>query len=485
MKKSKLKVIILMIITLLLITKNVYADDYPDDIYDGDYSIEDMLRNYSVVTFGQKNYDSNATKLNGQLPGSLQIFHIIGNFIVKGNLVAVNNSTTYGNTNPYSYAFSCYQGSPNSYWCNNYFGAGTAQLSSNSLDENRHSYIENSFINSFMCLHGKVFSKLGQSCDSSPNVGTYINIERLYDNIIEKQSKIAKGRHIDSNEKNIHIEIGGNYYIDNINNIDSIIFDNFENNENELTTITITDTGAINIPKIYDTTIDSEGIIPTNDSYDSTKPNNSYPGNYVLTKYKGNIIWNIPNATYIKVPTNPFVGHLIAPNADVEGEEFHFAGAFLVNSLAVEGNTEAHFYPLTKNSIPYRSSNDNYKAIPKISKKNGTITFQNAVNEEELEEGMVVSFKVDTEKGYLLSGIEIKDEEGNIVEFKEIGDGEYEFTMPATNVTITPQFKEKNIKNTIEQVITNPKTGSNFFIVLSIIISFIIGFRKIKKEKIS
>ena len=96
---------------------------------------------------------------------------------------------------------------------------------------------------------------------------------------------------------------------------------------------------------------------------------------------------------------------------------------------------------------------------------------------------MVVSFKVEAESDYLLSGMEIKDEEGNIVEFKETGDGEYEFTMPATNVTITPQFKEKNMKNAIEQIITNPKTGNKFFFLLGIIIiSSIIGFRKIKKE---
>ena len=96
---------------------------------------------------------------------------------------------------------------------------------------------------------------------------------------------------------------------------------------------------------------------------------------------------------------------------------------------------------------------------------------------------MVVSFKVEAESDYLLSGMEIKDDEENIIEFKEIGDGEYEFTMPATNVTITPKFVEKNIKNTIEQIITNPKTKNNFFILLGIIIvCFIVGYKKIKKK---
>ena len=64
--------------------------------------------------------------------------------------------------------------------------------------------------------------------------------------------------------------------------------------------------------------------------------------------YHGNIIRNVPNATYIKLKENaPFAGHLIAPNADVDTPELHFAGCFIVNSIYGEGNTETHFYSLT------------------------------------------------------------------------------------------------------------------------------------------
>ena len=38
---------------------------------------------------------------------------------------------------------------------------------------------------------------------------------------------------------------------------------------------------------------------------------------------------------------------MIAPNADVETPELHFAGCFIVNSIYGEGNTEAHFYPIS------------------------------------------------------------------------------------------------------------------------------------------
>ena len=260
------------------------------------------------------------------------------------------------------------------------------------------------------------------------------------------------------------------------------MFDSFEANKDNLTIITINNSGIINFPKIFESTDNGDGnLVSTNDYYGMIRPSSSYENNYVIDKYHGNIIWNIPNATYIELPSAPFIGHLIAPKADVKGPELHYAGAFIVNSLYLEGNSEAHFYPLTSTNIPYRSSMDNYKAIPKINKKHGNIEFNNDINNELLEEGIVVSFRVKTKKDYLLSGLEIKDENGNNVEFREIGNGEYEFTMPATNVTITPQFKDNNI---INQIITNPKTGSNIMLVLGIVIvGFVFGFRIMKKEK--
>ena len=42
MKKNKIIIIFLLIVSLSFITVNVYADDYPDDIYDGDYSLQEM-----------------------------------------------------------------------------------------------------------------------------------------------------------------------------------------------------------------------------------------------------------------------------------------------------------------------------------------------------------------------------------------------------------------------------------------------------------
>ena len=472
MNRRLFNLLIVMFLSFFLIT-NVYADDYSDDIYDGDYSIEDMLQNYSVVTFGQKAYDEHVTMLRNTAPGSLQIFHIVGNFIVKGGIKLIYNSDR---NNEYGRLFADSS--------NSLLGEPDYRADCKSIDSNKMSrftyFAGDRFVRAFPC-RDKVYSSVPYFDYYNSLVtfsGNYINIERLYAKIIEEQNKIKKGRYVEVENGVANIEIGGEYYINNINDIDSIVFDKFENNENQLTIITINDSGNINFPEIYDGSISESNIIPTNDFFQSTKPNNSYPGNYVLSKYKGNIIWNIPNATYISLPTTPFVGHLIAPNADVEGGEFHFAGAFLVNSLAVEGNTEAHFYPLIITNIPYRSNLEPVKAKTIVPPQQGRVIFNNNVNLEELEEGMVVSFSIEPEDNYVLKNIEIKDEEDNSVPYTEIKTLEYEFTMPKTNVTITPTFQQRNIKD----IITNPKTG-NILLFIVFMISLIIGISLFKKKE--
>ena len=479
MKKSKLKTIVLMIITLLLITKNVYADDYPDDIYDGDYSLKEMLENYNVITFGKKELDSQMTQ-NNFTKGAAKLFHINSKFLVNGNM-NVERLDLNSNNNLKSYVNNI----------NALIGCGYNNSTSSSL---YNAEVRNCNILSSNMVQNNIYSGTNSTIKVSgwwysfnTTIGNYINFDRLYEKITAEQNKIRKGRYITSEDGIAHLETGGEYYVDDINDINEIVFDNFEDNQDNLTIITINNTGSINFPKIYASEDNGEqSLVSTNDYIGMERPNSNYADYYVIDKYYGNIIWNIPNATYIELPSAPFIGHLVAPNADLYGPELHYAGALLVNSLYLEGNSEAHYYPLTSTNIPYRSNQEPVKAELNLKENQGNITFNNNVNNESLEEGMVVSFKVEAESDYLFSGIEIKDEEGNIIEFREIGDREYEFTMPATNVTITPQFREKNIKNTIEQVITNPKTGSKFIIILGIIIiSSIIGFRKIKKEKIS
>ena len=478
MKKNKIIIIFLLIVSLSFITVNVYADDYSDDIYDGDYSIEDMLENYNVITFGKKDLDSHMTQ-NNFSKGDAKLFHINSQFLINGTLRLTRGTFFY-------------------YFLGKRLDEGRLDLN-RSVDNLNSSFLYIDFPKAYSpSPASRIYSINGGEIELnyviaseynypkvSLNNSLYMNFNRLYDSIIAEQNKIKKGKNVTSEDGMVHVETGGEYYIDDINNINEIVFDNFEDNKDDLTIITINNTGSITFPKIYNSTSNGENsLIPTNDFLGMNRPGRDYERYYVTEKYYGNIIWNVPNATYIELPSAPFIGHLVAPKADVYGPELHYGGAFLVNSLYLEGNSEAHYYPLTSTNIPYRSNPEPVKAILKIKRNQGNIKFNNSINNENLEEGMVVSFRVEVENDYLFSGIEIKDEEGNIIEFKKVGDNEYEFTMPATNVTITPQFKEKNIKNTIEQIITNPKTGNNIMLVLGIVIvGFVFGFRIIKKEK--
>ena len=483
MKKNKITLMFLLIITILFITKDVYADDYPDDIYDGDYSLEQMLRNYNVITFGKKDLDSKINQANFS-KGDAELFHINSQFLINGLLDPKDQGMRIDLIENDDNLKSFFKN--NSIRIKN-CGYRGGYESKNSCNLNRDSippllYSERSFgiIEYWITSHANDQERYYIGYTSA---GNYMNFNRLYDSIITEQNNIKKGRYVSSEDGVAHIDIGEENYIDDINEINSIIFDDFENNQENPTIITINNTGDIHFPKIYASEENGENsLISTNDYHEMERPNGDYADYYVLDKYHGNIIWNIPNATYIELPSAPFIGHLVAPKADVKGPELHYAGAFLVNSLYLEGNSEAHFYPLTSTNIPYRNSMDNYKAIPKINKNQGNIKFNNGINNESLEEGIVVSFKVEPKKDYLLSGLKIVDKNGNNVEFREIGAGEYEFTMPATDVTIIPQFKEKNIMN----IITNPKTGEKIaLIIIMTITSLGLGTYLYKKKESS
>lgn len=86
-----------------------------------------------------------------------------------------------------------------------------------------------------------------------------------------------------------------------------------------------------------------------------------------------------------------------------------------------------------------------------------------------------VKFTITPEEWYEVDIIEIKDEEGNKIEYKKTNkENEYEFVMPDTNVTITPIYKKIesiNVPNTVKN--PNTRTGISFIIIFMLIISSI------------
>lgn len=432
------------------LSSNAFADEFADDIYDGDYSLENMIQNYSVVTLGQNERYPDADYLQNYNKGDLYLAHSVGGILAKNDIYIGRLDNKRSTAEGVKY--------------HSYFGG----------DQKRNIFDFNAVKNGY--LYAKDVHNIGNlsynNCEYLNRqyglypwctvIGTYMNFNRLYNNITQSQKRIKKGKKLDVSSDTLKIKTGGTYYIDDISDVRDIIFEDFENNKDELTIITINNSGAITFPQLFRN--DSYAIIPTNDYSSMSSPDYRYSSLFVANTYYGNIIWNLPNARYIRFRTGtPVVGHVIAPNADVEGAtSTHFAGTFIVNSLYWNaGFTEAHFYPLTK-EISYKNNIDKLTAKPKINKAQGEINFENGVNPEQLEEGMVAKFQLKC--NCTLKSLKIVDSLGNIVEYTQIGENEYEFEMPASDVTIIPttidcaeETTDKQQKADDEKV-DNPKT---------------------------
>lgn len=118
-----------------------------------------------------------------------------------------------------------------------------------------------------------------------------------------------------------------------------------------------------------------------------------------------------------------------------------------------------------------------YKVTVEKEIKNGDIEFETE-NINNLPEGEEVKFKIVPNKGYILKDISITDENNNKIDYTTTDNINFRFTMPATDVTINPQYKE------IESNIINPNTKRQILlIVISVIILSIMTFIFIKKKK--
>ena len=337
--------------------------DYDDDIYTRDYSINDLLQNYNVVTLGHKQLDSK-TKLSksGYRSGSVRLFHITGQTLINGDLYGnvyenevddYRNNETYAN---YTYqkfdriAFDLESNKVTESFINgdvlrdvkvtaekndstHEITVRTSRLAipviqpwDNMANDNLEFHLRKNKI----YIGQQSFSNNGTNVgrgNFSGTINNYLNFDRLYNNVVAEQKGIEEGDKVKASNGVAHIPIGGNYVIDDISNINKIVFDNFEENKDVITVVTIKNSGDINFPEINKDKGYYKGIV-TNDYYGKTQATHLYERDTFITNdgYYGNIIFNVPNATYIKLKENvPFAGHLIAPNADVETEETHFA----------------------------------------------------------------------------------------------------------------------------------------------------------------
>ena len=378
----KLKKILFIILLVLLLTP--YASSAETKKVE-DYSLNDFLRNYSVITLGQNSYAPDTKLGNTSVDkGSARIFHIAGQFLINGDfsyptcpggysdcyarvdykyLDYGSHSFLKGNLKAkvYQHIWDNYDSSPNISKYRN----SNQRLYLNSKHIKTYSgtgcYKEGWNFSTQSCLYATYsYTEAYKNTETDNTIQQYNYIEindnfldfgKLKEHIVSEAKKIEKGTKIEKNsDGNLVFEIGNKYTVDNISNVKSIYFNNFSENIDKLTVITILDEGRINFPNIY-VQPNSLTTATTNDWYN--KQSITYTGEkyYGPDTYHGNIVWYFPNATYIQFPYTAFIGHVIAPNADVEFPETNFAGVVIANSLYADKKAEAHFYPLTTDEI--------------------------------------------------------------------------------------------------------------------------------------
>jgi len=349
-KRNLKKIVVLLLIFSYFFINNVNAEDNVY-IYNDDFSIEYFLKNYNIISLGNKTPnnavdDYNANELYGNIKN---LIHIVGPIMLEGNL---------GESGKQLYHSQFVQGI-SSYVKGEILSPGGA--GGNTADGTNPIFyvgtinnVEQPYPQQYNYhINGYNWYTTYETIETD----YYIDFQKLYKSIREQQEKLDLGEVVTKDESgNIYIKTGGTYNIESLDGVKNIIFEDFITEQDDLTLINILDSGnnegVVKFPRIVRYNNGNLEEISTNDYYGKNGDTNEI--------YKGNIVWNILNADYIEMHKSPFVGHFIAPSTDVKMPEMHFAGCFIVNSLYGAGNTEAHMYSLDNNiTLPLNINTDN------------------------------------------------------------------------------------------------------------------------------
>ncbi len=333
--KYSLKAFFLTIIMAITVIGNINVRaveivDVSDDKYNGEYTIEDLIRKYNVVTLGSKKPNVNVTKYKDGTPyGTLaDCIHIVGPILIQGNLE---------NSNPYGQLYHTqYVNGVSSYI------KGLIKTNGNATNKDNTYPIfyvgsQNKVEQPYEANNYHINDYQWYSNSETKKSDSYIDFDKLATAVKEEQKTLAGGTVVTPDENGkLYLQAGGIYTIESLTNIEKIIFENYDKVPEQTTMIKITDpgdnTGKIKMPLLLYKDGEEENEFVTHDVEEESEI------------YGGNIVWNIPEAEYITFTKAGFVGHLIAPQADVQLEEQNWAGCFIVNSFYGSGNSEGHIF---------------------------------------------------------------------------------------------------------------------------------------------
>jgi hypothetical protein len=141
----------------------------------------------------------------------------------------------------------------------------------------------------------------------------------------------------------------------------------------------------------------------------------------------------------------------ISPSGYVSASSSEAASLWIYPSVYLKDNTKIVGGTGTR-SDPYVLETYNpYTITIPDSEENGSVEV-NVDDLTEVEYDTEVKFKITPKKGYKVSGVVITDNNGEEVDFEPIeNENEYIFTMPKSNVTITPSYEVVKRAIIIEQ----------------------------------
>lgn len=270
-----------------------------NDTFGTDYSLEFLLNQFNVVSFG--NVEMNET-------------HCMGAVLIQGNYSGSGygfSDSAYVNTPSYIGGYVSYSGPCNS--------------------RNKHDKIplyvgtSNTVSDNGKTLNGKVnFNQEGQIYTTD----SYVDWSALKSAVTATSAQLAnysaETYDITGDWQTIEINTGSNV---TLNTHGRRVFINIKGSSTAATVINILDSGTVsNFPKITNLTAkEDESGIP--------------------------IVFNLPNASAVNIDSisTPVFGHVIAPNAEINMPTGNYNGCFIGNGMTVGG--EGHRWPYDGGSL--------------------------------------------------------------------------------------------------------------------------------------
>lgn len=270
-----------------------------NDTFGTDYSLEYLLNQFNVVSFG--NVEMNET-------------HCMGAVLIQGNYSGSGygfSDSAYVNTPSYIGGYVSYSGPCNSRNAHENFPLYVG--SSNTVSDNGKA------------LNGRGdFNQGGQIYTTD----SYVDWSALKSAVTATSAQLAnysaETYDITGDWQTIEINTGSNV---TLNTHGRRVFINIKGSSTAATVINILDSGTVsNFPKITNLTAkEDESGIP--------------------------IVFNLPNASAVNIDSisTPVFGHVIAPNAEINMPTGNYNGCFIGNGMTVGG--EGHRWPYDGGSL--------------------------------------------------------------------------------------------------------------------------------------